>query len=54
MPSPEEVTIIRAEIERLEKVRKEFADTSVQTLIDNWIEEHKRMLTAEDKPSWPS
>jgi len=43
MPSPEQVAKIRAEIERLENVRRYFPD-SVQEKIDEWIEEQKREL----------
>lgn len=46
MLSPQEVAIIRAEIERLEKARKEFTDGSIQRLIDDWIEEQRRKLAA--------
>jgi hypothetical protein len=44
MLSPEEVAMIRTEIERLEKARRAFPDGSVQTMIDEWIEEQKRKL----------
>ncbi len=44
MLSPEEVAMIEAEIERLEKARKAFPDGSVQTMIDEWIDEQKRKL----------
>jgi len=48
MLSPQEVAIIRAEIERLEKVRKEFDDGSIQRMIDDWIEDERRKLVAGD------
>lgn len=47
MLSPQEVAIIRAEIERLENARKGFSDGSIQKLIDDWIEEQKRKLAAD-------
>lgn len=50
MLSPEEVAMIEAEIERLEKARKAFPDGSVQTMIDEWIDEQKRKLI-QDKNS---
>lgn len=46
MLSQQEVVMIRAEIERLEKVRKEFTDDSIPRLIDDWIEEERRKLEA--------
>jgi hypothetical protein len=50
MLSPEEVAMIEAEIERLEKARKAFPDGSVQTMIDEWNDEQKRKLI-QDKNS---
>ncbi|MGA3193389.1 MAG: hypothetical protein ABSD39_00170 [Terriglobales bacterium] len=44
MTTPEEVVKIRAEIEKLEKARRECADSGIQKRIDNWIEKEKRKL----------
>jgi hypothetical protein len=49
MLSRGDVAIIRAEIERLEKARRECTDTSLQKRIDTWIEEQKQKLIFEDK-----
>ena len=38
----------RAEIERLEKARRECTDRDLQKRIDAWIEEQKRKLISED------
>lgn len=44
MFSREEVRKIKAEIERLEKVRKECTDSGIQKLIEIWIEKEKQKL----------
>jgi hypothetical protein len=48
MLSRGDVALIRAEIERLEKARKECTDSGLQKRIDAWIEEQKRKLISED------
>jgi hypothetical protein len=45
--SREEVTKIRAEIERLEKARAECTDGGIRKQIDTWIEEQKRKLVSD-------
>jgi|HubBroStandDraft_5_1064220.scaffolds.fasta_scaffold03208_9 hypothetical protein len=42
--SPEEVATIKAEIERLEKARRDCNDGGIRKRIDAWIEEHKEKL----------
>jgi hypothetical protein len=44
MLSPEEIAIIKAEIARLEKARKECRDSGIRKQIDIWIEELKKRL----------
>jgi hypothetical protein len=48
MLSRGDVAIIRAEIERLEKARRECTDRDLQKRIDAWIEEQKRKLISAD------
>jgi hypothetical protein len=48
MISRNDVSVIRAEIERLQKARTECTDSGVQKRIDDWIEEQKRKLVPED------
>lgn len=48
MLSRGDVAIIRAEIERLEKARRECTDIGLQKRIDTWIEEQKQKLISED------
>jgi hypothetical protein len=42
--SPGEVATIKAEIEKLEKARRECNDGGIQKRIDDWIEEQKKKL----------
>ena len=44
MLTPGEIAQIKAEIERLEKARKECFDGGIRKRIDFWIEEQKRKL----------
>ena len=46
MLSKREVTIIRAEIERLEKALRECTDGGIRDQIKAWIEEEKKKLKA--------
>jgi hypothetical protein len=46
--------IIKAEIERLQKVRSECDDTGIREKIDDWIEAEKRKLTFSDSHPAPS
>ena len=47
MLTPGERAQIKAEIERLEKARKECADGGIRKRIDFWIEEQKKKLQSE-------
>jgi hypothetical protein len=47
MLSPGEMAFIKAEIERLEKARQECNDSGLQKVIDAWIEEEKKKLSAK-------
>ncbi len=47
--SPAETARIRAEIERLEKLRAECADTGIRQLIEDWIEAEKEKLKSDEK-----
>jgi hypothetical protein len=53
MLSPGDRTIIKAEIERLQKAQKECADGGIRKKIDEWIEEQKQKLALSDNPSCP-
>ena len=44
MLSPGEIAQIKAEIERLEKARKECTDSGIRQRIDVWIAEQKKKL----------
>jgi hypothetical protein len=44
MLSPGEIAFIKAEIERLEKARRECNDSGLQKRIDAWIAEEKKKL----------
>jgi hypothetical protein len=44
MLSPEEMALIRANIERLEKARDYSTDSGIRELIDAWIEEHRQRV----------
>jgi hypothetical protein len=44
MLSRVEIAQIRAEIERLEKLREECTDSGIQKRIDAWIEAEKKKL----------
>lgn len=44
MPSAEEIAQIRAEIERLEKLRHDCTDTGIRELIEAWINVEKKKL----------
>ena len=46
MLSPGDIAIIKAEIKRLEKARRECNDGGIQKQIDVWIEELKKKLAA--------
>jgi hypothetical protein len=47
MPSAREIAQIKAEIERLEKLREEATDSGIQKLIDAWIEAEKKKLAGK-------
>jgi hypothetical protein len=42
-----EIAQIRAEIERLERLRKECTDTGIRNQIEAWIEAEKRKLASD-------
>jgi hypothetical protein len=44
MLSPGEIAQIKAEIDRLEKARRECNDGGIRVRIEAWIEEQKRKL----------
>jgi hypothetical protein len=44
MLSPGEISLIKAEIERLEKARRECNDGGLQKVIDAWVEALKKKL----------
>jgi hypothetical protein len=44
MLSPGEIAQIKAEIERLEKARKECTDSGIRQRIEAWIAEQKKKL----------
>jgi len=52
MLSRGDVAIIKAEVDRLEKVRKECS--GIQERIDVWIEEQKRKLVAGKNSKQPT
>ena len=45
MLSPEEIAQIKAEIERLEKLRAECTDGGIRKRIEAWIEAEKKKLS---------
>jgi hypothetical protein len=47
MLSPGEIATIKAEIERLEKARKDCRDRGIQEQIDVWIEALKKKLASD-------
>ena len=51
MLSPEEIALIRANIERLETARDYSTDSGIRELIDAWIEEHRQRLTSGKNPT---
>jgi hypothetical protein len=46
MLSPGEIAQIKAEIERLEKLREECTDSGIRERIEAWIEAEKKKLPA--------
>jgi hypothetical protein len=47
MLSLEEIAQIKAEIERLERLRKEWTDTGIRTRTGAWIEAEKKKLAPD-------
>jgi hypothetical protein len=47
MLSPGEIAQIKAEIERLERLRKECTDTGIRNRIGAWIEAEKKKLASD-------
>jgi len=54
MLSRGDVAIIKAEVDRLEKVRKECTDSGIQERIDVWIKAQKRKLVAGKNSKQPT
>ena len=54
MLSPGEITQIKAEIERLERLREECIDGGIRKRIEAWIEAEKKKLAPSDIPVIPS
>jgi DNA-binding NarL/FixJ family response regulator len=50
MLSPEEIAQIKAEIERLERLREECLDSGIRKRIEAWIEAEKKKLASSDNP----
>jgi hypothetical protein len=48
MLSPREIAQIRTEIERLEELRKECADSGIRKSIEAWIEAEEKKLAPEE------
>ena len=51
MLPPEEIAKIKAETERLEKLREECTDTGIRQRIEAWIEAEKKKLKSEPPKS---
>jgi hypothetical protein len=51
MLSPGDRVIIKAEVERLQKARKECRDDGIREKIDVWIDEQKQKLALDTNPS---
>jgi hypothetical protein len=49
MLSPGEIAQIKAEVERLEKLREECGDTGIRERIEAWIEAEKKKLEGREK-----
>jgi hypothetical protein len=47
MSHPEEITKIKVEIERLERLRKDCGDSGIRKRIEAWIEAEKKKLEPE-------
>jgi len=55
MLTPGEIAQISTEIERLEQLRRECADSGIRKLIEAWIEAEKQKLAPEEirqKRTW--
>jgi len=50
MLSPGEIAQIRAEIERLERLRKECTEGGIRKRIEAWIEAENKKLASSDNP----
>jgi len=50
MLSPAEITMVRAEIERLEKARKDCTDSGLRKWIEAAIEKQKEKLASGNDP----
>jgi hypothetical protein len=50
MLSPAEITTIRADLERLEKARKDCTDSGLRKWIEDAIEKQKQQLASGNNP----
>jgi len=50
MLSPAEIATIRAELERLEKARKDWTDSGLRKWIEGAIEKQKQKLASGNNP----
>jgi hypothetical protein len=53
MLSPGDRAIIKAEIERLLKARKECRDDGIREMIETWIVDQEQKLASSDDPACP-
>jgi serine/threonine-protein kinase RIO1 len=49
-----EIEKVRADVERLEKARDEYADSGIRKLIEAWIEQQKQWLASAKNPNLPA
>jgi hypothetical protein len=54
MLSPEEIVQIKAEIERLEKLREQCSDGGLRERIEAWIEMEKKKLETNVRSTQPN
>lgn len=51
MLSPGNIARVKAEIARLEQLRKECTDTGIREQIEAWISDEKKKLKREETPA---
>jgi hypothetical protein len=54
MISPGDVTLLKSEIARLEKARRELSDSGLRKQIEAWIDDHKKKLGSGEIESGPT